>query len=455
MRVIALIDGEHHPEVARDALDRVAAEHDLAAVLFVGGEEKVGRAVLDDPREYYGRDVELAPGGALEGLRALAGRTDPEAVLDLSGEPVLGGDERFALASVALHLGLAYETAGFTATPPRRERLDFDGPVLAVTGTGKRTGKTAVAGHFGSLLRGRGTDAVIVSMGRGGPSRPQLVRAAERPGLERLLEIARAGGHAASDYLEDAVLAGVACVGCRRCGEGLAGEVYDSNVLEGARLAASLSPDAILLEGSGAALPPVAAQRTVCVTSAARARSQALAYLGPYRLLCADLVVVVGAEALPAAELEELKRDLARWCDPNAIVACSLDPEPAGRLPRGARAAVFTTAHPEQEAELRARLENKGVDVCLFSFNLARRADLERDLASAAERGCDVFLTELKAAAIEVVAEEAARREVPLEFLAYRPVSLDGEPDLDSELETLFVEAEAQARSTTPAVESK
>jgi hypothetical protein len=48
------------------------------------------------------------------------------------------------------------------------------------------------------------------------------------------------GNHAASDYLEDAVLAGVRTVGCRRVGGGLAGEPVESNVPEGAALAAAL-----------------------------------------------------------------------------------------------------------------------------------------------------------------------------------------------------------------------
>ena len=45
---------------------------------------------------------------------------------------------------------------------------------------------------------------------------------------DELLVRARAGQHAASDYLEDAVLAGVPTVGARRCGGGLAGTTYDS-----------------------------------------------------------------------------------------------------------------------------------------------------------------------------------------------------------------------------------
>jgi cyclic 2,3-diphosphoglycerate synthetase len=433
MRVIAVIDGEHHSGVARDALDRLASEHDLRAVVFAGGEEKVPAQVLEDPVAHYGRDVTVA-GSAGEALRQAAPIARAEAVIDLSGEPVLGPPERFRLASLALHLGLEYRTAGFRLAPPLTVELPFQGPVVAVIGTGKRTGKTAVAGHFASLLRKRELEPVLVCMGRGGPAEPQLVSAEERPDLARLRAIVRAGGHGASDYLEDAVLTGVACVGCRRCGEGPAGETFDSNVTAGAELALSLQPDVLLIEGSGAALPPIASDRTVCVTSALLAESQALSHLGPYRLLRSDLVAIVGADALDGGRLAALKRSLGEWCDHDRLVGCRLEPEPAGPLASEARVAVFTTAPPEREPELRAALARRGVDVNVFSTSLARRAQLELDLQQAEREHCDAYLTEIKAAAIEVVAEHAERRGAELVFLGNKPIALDGEPDLDAEL---------------------
>ena len=75
MRVIALIDGEHHPAVTRDALDRLAAKHDLRGVLFVGGEEKVGELALADPISTWGRDVTVASAAPAQGLRDLNSRT--------------------------------------------------------------------------------------------------------------------------------------------------------------------------------------------------------------------------------------------------------------------------------------------------------------------------------------------------------------------------------------------
>jgi cyclic 2,3-diphosphoglycerate synthetase len=275
--IAVLVDGEHHPPVVREALERLARSEQIAAVLFAGGEEKVTDRVLADPLTHYGFEVTVPRGGARAGLRDLAAGGDVDAVMDLSGDPVLSGADRFALAAVALHLGLEYRAPGIRLTPPAATRLDTEVPLVAVIGTGKRTGKTALGGHLAALLRAAGREPVVVSMGRGGPGRPQLVRAGALPGVAKLIEIVEAGGHAASDYLEDAVLAGVSTVGCRRCGEGPAGETFASNVTEGVRLALAEEPGIVVLEGSGAALPPVVADRTVCATSVARVDADALA----------------------------------------------------------------------------------------------------------------------------------------------------------------------------------
>jgi cyclic 2,3-diphosphoglycerate synthase len=445
MKVIALIDGEHHPPVVRDALALLAERDEVRGVLFLGGGEKTAGGVLDDARAHYGFELVEAESDAREALRRLAGGTGAEAVVDLSGDPVLDGSARFELAATALDLGLEYRAPGLRLTPPPLEDLEAEMPILSVIGTGKRCGKTAVAGHLARLLAERDLDPVIVSMGRGGPPEPTVVRAEDRPDAARLLEIARAGGHAASDYLEDAVLAGVTTVGCRRCGEGPAGEVFDSNFVDGVRVALTLGPGAIVLEGSGAALPPVAADRTTCVVNARRARADALSYLGPYRLMRSDLVLLAGADEMAVSQLEELRAEIARWCGEAPVIACALEPEPSEEIPPGARVAVFTTGPAEAEAALRARLAARGVEAVLISTNLAKREALARDTEQAAREGCTLFLTELKAAAVEVVAEQAERHGTRLVFLRNRPRELPGEQSLDAALLALHDRAEAGA----------
>ena len=378
MGVIALIDGEHHPAAVRDALERL----DLAGVIFCGGEEKLPAGPLD---EVYGRPVDTDPEEALRRLAPAA-----ETVVDLADEPVLPPSAKLRLAALALHLGLRFEGPGLRLDPPDYAPVDFEGPKLAVIGTGKRTGKTAVAGHWAGLLRQ--LDPVIVCMGRGGPEQPTV--AAADTGLAELLEIVERGGHGASDYLEDAVLAGVRTVGCRRVGGGLAGAPWDSNVPAGAELAASLpGAGALIFEGSGSCIPPVEVDRTVCVVGPGPPEP-----LAEYAPLRAQLLLAhEGAVAPPGA------------------LRFSLRPEPAEPLSDGARVALFTTGAPGCQ----------GVEPLVASANLARRAALAADLDRAAAAGCDVYLTELKAAAIDTVARHAAEHGARVVFVRNRPVGVD------------------------------
>ena len=386
MPVIALIDGEHHPDAVREALARL----DLAGVIFCGGEEKLAAGPLE---KHYGRPVETDPE---EALRRLAPRAD--GVVDLADEPVLPPSAKLRLAALALHLGLRYSAPGLRLDPPRYEPVAFDGPKLAVIATGKRTGKTALACHLARLLQER--DPVIVCMGRGGPKRP--VAASPETSLDDLLAIADHGAHAASDYLEDAVLAGVNTVGCRRVGGGLAGAPAVSNVPEGAALAAWLQPGLIVFEGSGSCIPPVEVDRTVCIIGPGEPEP-----LSDYRLLRADLLVAHEAAAAPPGALR-----------------FELRPEPAEPLPERARVALFTTGAPRCER----------VEPVVVSTNLARRAALAEDLERVVAEGCDVWLIELKAAAIDTVATRARAEGVQVAFVRNSPVG-DG---LDEALVKLY-----------------
>src|SRR5205085_1282049 len=116
------------------------------------------------------------PESALGELVGLIRATGAQRVLDLSDEPVLGYTQRCRMASVALWAGATYVGADFSFTPPDRS-LRPAAPSVAVIGTGKRTGKTAIAGMAARIWREAGLRPVIVAMGRGGPPEPEVIDA--------------------------------------------------------------------------------------------------------------------------------------------------------------------------------------------------------------------------------------------------------------------------------------
>jgi cyclic 2,3-diphosphoglycerate synthase len=309
-------------------------------------------------------------------------------------------------------------------------------------------GKTAVAGHIaGRLARTR--EVVVVAMGRGGPPEPVVMQAS--PTLADLLALSRSGLHAASDYLEDAALAGVVTVGARRCGGGLAGRPFASNVEEAAELAASLGSDLVLLEASGATLPPVEAGARVLVAGAHQDPDAVTGYLGAYRLLLSDLVVLTMCEeplATPA-QVEAL-RDAIAEVDPELpVIATVLRPRPAEPI-AGRRLAFFSTAPAAIHERLREHLEREhGAEVVLVSGNLADREALLADLDVPAAAEAEVFLTEIKAAAIDVIAEAAETRGVQVVFAHNEVMTLPGERDLD-EAVTALADAVIAERSVAP-----
>ncbi|HET6641794.1 MAG TPA: hypothetical protein VFG93_00835, partial [Gaiellaceae bacterium] len=404
-RALALIDGEHYAPVVRDALREVP--HEVVGALLVGGTEKLRG------NDEYGVPV-------VHDLEEALGRFEPDVVVDLSDEPVLGPRERFRLASRVLERGIAYQGADFSLRPPAFE--PFELPSLAVIGTGKRLGKTAVTGYVARLLADD-HDVVVVSMSRGGPPEPQV--ASVRPTVEDLLALSRSGAHAASDYLETAALAGVPTIGCRRCGGGLAGAPWTTNLAEGMRKALERDPELVVFDGSGAAIPPVAARARILVASANQDAELVTGYLNAYRILISDLVVLTMAEEgtdhrAIAAAIHDVKEI--------PVVATVLRPRPVEPI-AGKRVAFFTTA-PPATAELLERhlVEEHGANAVTISSNLADRSKLRGDVERAE---ADLFLVENKAAAIDLVCEAAAERGIQVVFADNDVVALPGQPELD------------------------
>jgi cyclic 2,3-diphosphoglycerate synthetase len=195
----------------------------------------------------------------------------------------------------------------------------------------------------------------------------------------------------------------------------LAGAVTTSNVLQGAALAAELEPDVVVFDGSGAAIPPIDVDARILVSGRGH---DPLAYLNAYRVLVSDLVVLVGGGDVGAIRaLKEIP-----------VLEADLRLRPIDPL-QGRRVAVFTTGV--------APTDHLDAEIVSVSRNLANRTQLSEDLE---RTDADVYLVEIKAAAIDLVAEAALLRGVQVVFAENEVVA----PGLDDAILRL-VPARARA----------
>jgi cyclic 2,3-diphosphoglycerate synthetase len=110
------------------------------------------------------------------------------------------------------------------------------------------------------------------------------------------------------------------------------------------------------------------------------------------------------------------------------VVATRLQPRPAADI-RGRSVAYFCAAPSSAHGRVREHLEAAyGATIVHVSGNLANRAALRDELV---DLRADVFLVELKAAAIDVVTEEALSQGAEVVLATSDVVALAGEADLD------------------------
>ncbi|MWA08228.1 2,3-diphosphoglycerate synthetase [Streptomyces sp. BA2] len=398
---------------------REAGEHPVLALL-AGGREKLGQRRLE-----VGVPVET-PEDAEAGLAEALSRTGAGTVFDLSDAPVLSNARRCRMASIALWQRATYRGADFTFTPPPRPPVGGV-PSVAVLGMGKRMGKTALTGHAARVWRDSGLSPVVVAMGRGGPSEPQVLGRGSELTPRVLLDWVARGRHAASDYVEGALFAGVPTVGTWRAGGGLAGATCFDDYRRALERALELAPGLLVLESSGCAVPPARTDAGLLVVGAETSPADLFGYFGLYRTLLADLIVLTkcehDADRQHLAALETIVRETP---SPPEVIRTVFRPRPLDGV-AGKRVWFATTADPRYGPVLRQHLEDAhGAEVTGLSHALADRDRLRVDLDTQAARGAEVLAVELKAAAVDVVTQCATERDVEVVYVENRPVAPDG-----------------------------
>jgi cyclic 2,3-diphosphoglycerate synthetase len=185
------------------------------------------------------------------------------------------------------------------------------------------------------------------------------------------------------------------------------------------------------LEGSGQAIPPVRADATVCVVPAFADPALVTGYLGAYRWLLSDAVVITMVDAPLArpgmvAALEEAIRGLAPGI---GVVHTRFRPTPLSPI-TGAQIFYATTAPPQVSHLLTEHLEREhDCSVVGVSHALANRPQLRDDLEGLAD--ADVLVVELKAAAIDLAARMAQERGIQVVFCDNRLVSIGGDESFE------------------------
>ena len=429
--VIALIDGEHYPPVVVRALSLLESQGlEVKGLVFLGGTEKVSGG---EPPAYG--DIPLYWGSnPRECLRDALREQVPDMVVDLTDEPVVGYRERFELICLVLAQGISYRGCDFLFHP-HTQKIAPKRPSIGIWGLGKRVGKTAISGYMARYLKGGGTDPCIVAMGRGGPSQPEVLEGDRELTCEELVRRSDAGDHAASDHYEDALMSDVTTVGCWRCGGGMVGEPCASNLEEGARVAEALENDLLIFEGSGAAIPPVRVDAVLLAVSALQPREYVLGYLGPYRLLLSDVIVVTMCEKslISEEELLELEDGIMAINPRLRVVRTAFRPRPLKNI-SGKRVFLASTASGEILDIQKSYLEEEyDCRVVGMSPYLSDRAKLKVDIEETVD--ADTLVTELKAAAVDVVSRAGVETGREVVYLENFPVSVKG--NLEAEIDYL------------------
>ncbi|MGL4669430.1 MAG: 2,3-diphosphoglycerate synthetase [Methanobacteriaceae archaeon] len=431
-RMVCLVDGEHYLPVTKSAIDVLGElEHiDIVAIVFIGGTEKLR---VDDSdlysRElgapvYFAEDKSQIPYDLIEDI-AMEYKAD--VVMDLSDEPVLDYTKRLKIASTVLSLGITYKGPDFEFNPLTQYDV-LKNPSLKILGTGKRIGKTAVSAYAARLIDENGYNPCVVAMGRGGPKEPEIVYGNELEITpEFLMKQSEKGVHAASDHWEDALMSRVLTVGCRRCGGGMIGDAFVTNVKKGAELTNDLDTDFVIMEGSGAALPPIKTDKSILLIGANQPLINIENFFGPFRIKLADMVVLTMCEE-PMASKEKVDKieKIINELNPNAVfIPTVFRPKPLGDI--SGKNVLFATTAPESvKGVLVKHLEEEyNCNVVGTTPHLSNRPLLQKDISKYMGE-VNVMLTELKAAAVDVATKDSLEAGLEVVYCDNIPIELEG-----------------------------
>jgi len=433
-KLVVLIDGEHYPQINYDAINILKKKYPgfFSGIIFLGGTEKL---VLNNLDDFFKEKVITIKDLDSDFIKALD-IFNPDLVYDLSDEPVVNYIKRMKIASFCIFKKSSYMGPDFLFEYEEKN-IKINKSSIMIIGTGKRIGKTAISSYVARKLA-PANNVCIIAMGRGGPEHPQVIKGSQTNITpEFLLKLSRSGLHASSDYIEDALFSKVTTVGCRRCGGGFSGKFFLSNVREGVEIAEKLDPEIIILEGSGASVPPVQTDYTICVIGANQGWESIVGYLGLYRILMSDLVFLTMCEEplTDRRNIDFLENEIFKYKSDIKIVKSIFRPEPIYNI-EGRKIFMILTAKNMIEDKIKEYVEKKyKCEIIRISFNLSNREKLKKELLEC--NNYDTILTELKASSVDLVTEFAVENKKHISYMNNVPVILEGEAHLKELLKKL------------------
>lgn len=420
MKALFLIDGEHQPEVSLNTVKILTEKYGWlpVALYFLGGTEKVGNYEKLDNCDIPLIRKDDPVRSLYDELQFL----EIDIVVDLSDQPVIGYEQRLYMAASATARGAVYRGSDFVFKPPVTEKALLS-PSCSIIGSGKRCGKTAVSTHLCGYLRNGGRKTAVITMGRGGPEKPVLLKEDSVDEAFLLRELAR-GRHAASDHYEDALLSGVTAIGCRRCGGGMSGDTCSNNCGEGALIANETDSEFIIVEGSGSCVPPVYTETRALVISATQDEDEALGYMAPYRVFTSDLIILSGVTERTRIETAKKIERIRNIKEEIPISLIDFVPSP-NKPVSGRKAFLACTADSRVAERMKAHLENsEDCEITAYSTNLSNAKQLRKELS--ALREIDTVLTELKGSAVSVLGAYAETKGIEMIYIRNTPIDSEG-----------------------------
>lgn len=435
-KMICLVDGEHYLPVTKSALDTLdnIEYNEIVAVIFIGGTEKLRETSEEDVERKLERSVYSGPDHhkiPYDLIDEKIQQYNADVVMDLSDEPIVDYSKRFKIASIVLSHGIPYEGPDFKFYPLGEHDV-LKKPSLKILGTGKRIGKTAVSAYAARIIHKNHYNPCVVAMGRGGPEEPEIVRGDQVEITPQfLMEQSDKGIHAASDHWEDALMSRILTIGCRRCGGGMVGEVFITNMKKGAKLANEVDADFVIIEGSGAAVPPIKTDKHIVLVGANQPLINIERFFGPFRIKMADLVVITMCE-MPMASPEKVGRieKFIKKINPGAtVISTVFRPKPLENI-TGKNILFATTAPDSVKNVLIEYLEdNYECKVVGTTSHLSNRPLLQKDIEKHIDR-VDVMLTELKAAAVDVATKDALEAGLEVVYCDNIPKVVEGPEEI-------------------------